>query len=213
MNRLVTVSVAILFASILLTTSLVAQKPTPGPAQTLNADGKLAPSFEWKGRMLLGNSLIAMPASTGCPVSMRAEHRADGSLMTVDKGRDGEKRDSGGAAQRIHLSLGKGSDSERVVAVQITVHGTSNKPRTMAADSRVTGLRLNDSPDARKTLNLSFGDRDKDEATADLLLRGFTSVTSITLESLTFANGSAWMPDFGKPCRITPDPLMLIADR
>jgi hypothetical protein len=144
---------------------------------------------------------------------MRAEHRADGSLMTVDKRRDGEKRDSSGAAQRIHLSLGKGSDSERVVAVRITVHGTSNKPRTMAADSRVTGPRLNDSPDARKTLNLSFSDRDKDEATADLLLRGFTSVTSITLDSLTFADGSIWMPDFGKACRIVPDPLMLIAGR
>jgi len=206
MNRLVTVSVAVLFAPIPLVAQNPAPKTVPGPAQTLNADGKPAPSFEWKGRMLLGNSLTAMPASTGCPVSMRAEHRADGSLMTVDKGRDGEKRDSAGATQRIRLTLGKGSDSERVVAVRITVHGTSNKPRTVVAEPRVTGPRLNGSPDARKTLDLTFNDRDKDEASADLLLRGFTSVTSITLDSLTFSDGSMWVPDLGKACRIVPDP-------
>jgi len=144
---------------------------------------------------------------------MRAEHRGYGDMMTVDRGHDGGKGDSGGAAQRIHLTLGKGSDSERVVAVQITVHGTSNKPRTVAAEPRVKGPQLNGLPDARKTLNLTFNDRDTEEASAELLLRGFTSVTSITLDSLTFADGSIWMPDFGKACRITPDPLMLIAGR
>jgi hypothetical protein len=213
MNRLVTVSVAVLFASIPLAAQNPAPKPASGPAQTLNADRKPAPSFEGKGRLLSGDSFTAMPPSTGCPVSMRAEHRAYGDMMTVDRGRDSGKGNPGGAAQRIHLILGKGSDSERVVAVRITVHGTSNKPRTVVAEPRVTGPRLNGSPDARKTLDLTFNDREKDEASADLLLRGFTSVTSITLDSLTFADGSMWMPDFGKACRIVPDPLMLVAGR
>jgi hypothetical protein len=213
MNSLATVLVAVLFASMPLVAQNPAPKTTPGPAQTLNADGKPAPSFESKGRLVPGYSFAVIPASTGCPVSMRAEHRAYGDMMTVDRGRDGGKGNSGGAAQRIHLTLGRGSDSERVIAVRITVHGTSNKPRTVVAEPRVTGPRLNGSPDARKTLDLTFNDREKDEASADLLLRGFTSVTSITLDSLTFADGSIWMPDFGKACRIVPDPLMLIAGR
>jgi len=48
---------------------------------------------------------------------------------------------------------------------------------------------------------------------ADLWLPGFTSVTSIELMEVTYADGSAWKISGSNVCRVQPNPLMLITER
>ena len=48
---------------------------------------------------------------------------------------------------------------------------------------------------------------------ADLVLPGFSSVTFVQLKSITYKDGSSWKVDgqAEQACRVTPDPVMLIA--
>jgi hypothetical protein len=48
---------------------------------------------------------------------------------------------------------------------------------------------------------------------ADLVLPGFSSVQSITLNSLTYSDGSTWNSFKGNACRVAPDPFMLVSAR
>lgn len=143
----------------------------------------------------------AAQTHSGCPVSMRAEQRSSANMMTVRSARDSRSQ---GVAQRIHLTLGDASKPATVVAATVTVRGTSAKSRVVPA--------LQGSPYAVKTLHLVFAG-DKAGANADLLLEGFTSVTSIRIDSLTFADGAMWLPSRASSCLAEPDPLMLIVSR
>jgi hypothetical protein len=110
------------------------------------------------------------------------------------------------------LSLGSAREPARVTGAKVTVHGTSAKWRTVP-----TAPGVDSSSDIKKTLDITFhpdatASVDDNEGTAtDMVLSGFTSVQSITLDSLTYADGSIWTPRAGRSCRVVPDPLMLIS--
>jgi len=186
MKRMVRFSLAILTGSL----ALAAQ----APAVQFNAD-----------RM-----------DAGCLVSMRAQQKGLGDLLLADKGRDGKVD---GPAQRIHLTLGKGTEtSEEIARVRVTVHGTGAENRMYRvpagqADSRGGGGDFLTGPkaDRARSFDLAFRPNAEGEIATDLVLRGFTSVTWINLNSVTFADGAVWMPGGKLNCRISPDLLMLIA--
>lgn len=48
-------------------------------------------------------------------------------------------------------------------------------------------------------------------ASSDLSLRRFTSVTSVDLNSLTYADGATWQASSPGACSVVPDPLMLVS--
>ena len=133
---------------------------------------------------------------------MHAQQRAGGgTLMT----RNGQRHP---LAQRIHLILGDFKTSARVVSAKVTVHGTNGKPRAVP-----TALLQDGQGEATKTLELKFDFAENGETSTDLSLAGFTSISSIRLDSLTFADGSIWTSFDGKSCRTTPDPFMLVGSR
>jgi hypothetical protein len=109
--------------------------------------------------------------------------------------------------QRIHLDVDRGSNA--VVAIQVTVHGTTARPRVYAAPSQQVRS------DAVKTFSLTANGASANGAaiSSDLLLRGFTSVQSVNLDSVSYADGSVWAPAAGKSCSVAPDPLMLVSSR
>jgi len=152
----------------------------------------------------------------GCPVSMRAQQKGMGDLLLADKGRDGKVD---GPAQRIHLTLGKGTEtSEEIARVRVTVRGTGAENRMYRvpagqADPRGGGggFVIGPKTDRARSFDLAFRPNGDGEIATDLVLRGFTSVTWINLDSVTFADGTVWMPSGRLSCRISPDLLMLIA--
>ena len=144
--------------------------------------------------------VMPQPPDGACPVSMHAQQKAGGDILVT---RDGQRHP---LAQRIHLILR--SLANPVVAAKVTVRGTNGKPRAVP-----TMLMPGNSGEAAKTLDLRFDTVENGEASTDLSLSGFTSVSSIRLDSLTFADGTIWVPASGQSCRTTPDPFMLVSSR
>ena len=135
---------------------------------------------------------------------MHARQQSGLGVLTARDDR-GESLRRSGVAQHIRLILGDAKNSETIVSAKVTVRGTSPKGRMTP-----TVFNQDASPDARKTLVLTFKADGNEGVSANLVLPGFTSVTSISLDSLTYADGSIWKPSNGRGCRTAPDLLMLV---
>jgi hypothetical protein len=144
---------------------------------------------------------IQAPADRDCPVSMHAQQKAGGDVLVA---RNGQSRP---LAQRIHLILGSLENPAKVIAAKVTVRGTNGKPRAVP-----TVVMQDGAGETTKTLDLRFDGTENGEASTDVSLSGFTSVSSIRLDSLTFADGSTWNA-WGKSCSTVPDPFMLVSSR
>ncbi len=140
-------------------------------------------------------------AAAPCPVSLRAQHKADGTM--VQTGTQTLNAHPKGLGQWLHLTL---VDPQRksAAAALITVHGFSDK-------ARMTQTSGNGS-DASQTMMVTFRAAGQ-TAEADLWVPGMTAIQTIDLHSVTFNDGSmqSFAEDAG--CRIAPDPLMLIAGK
>jgi hypothetical protein len=154
------------------------------------------------GNISNADSAKGKAAEPLCPVSMRAQQRTSASGLT---------RAGGGnvavPGQRIHLDVDRGPNA--VVAIHVTVRGTTARPRIYAAQSQQVR------PDAVKTFTLTADGASANNVviSSDLLLRGFTSVQLVNLDSVSYADGSLWTPAAGKSCSVAPDPLMLVSSR
>lgn len=144
----------------------------------------------------------ATTSASSCPVSLHALQGTGSGLMAV---RNAEP--TPGPLQRIHLVLGNGNTS-RPVTAKVMVRGLSDKSQTLPAQSS-DAERF----DQTRTLYVTFTPENEKEVAADLTLPGFTSVSSIHIESIDYADGSTWKVASGQVCRVVPDPLMLVADR
>ncbi len=142
-----------------------------------------------------GAQLRAMPMAAGCPVSLRAQHKADGTMVQT-----GEAHPQG-VGQWLHLTLGE-SQGKQVAAAQITVYGFSDKARMTPTSGGGS--------DASRTLTVPFIATGQ-TAEADLWIPGMTAVETIEIKSVTFDDGAVWSFAGNAGCRIAPDPFMLIA--
>jgi hypothetical protein len=205
MLRISTLSLAILLSS----AALAAQSPVPNSAPNPWQAQPEKRVFHYQFTDPAGSSpsqlfAILNPTGPSCPVTMRAEHRSSGSVMTAGAGV------VSGIGQRIHLVFGETGIPARVTAAKVTVHGTNGQWRVTTATTRQT---QQGSPYITRTLYPVFThDRDDTEST-ELDLPGFTSVKSIRLDSITYADGSTWTAPDGGGCRVEPDPFMLVSSR
>ena len=211
MNRFGMIFTLVAFGSVTLT----AQSPTPtqvavpGQGQAYGQIGNLnAKDGSTRGQVTAGSPsvyVLPVPSSLDCPVSMHAQQQGGLGILTARDDR-GESRRRSGIAQHIRLILGDaGNNSTQIVSAKVTVRGTSPKGRMTP-----TVFNQDASPDARKTLVLTFKADGSEGVSANLVLPGFTSVTSISLDSLTYADGSIWRPSNGRGCHTAPDLLMLV---
>ncbi len=142
----------------------------------------------------------AQKPSVTCPVKLRAQHGADGTMRQVDKTRPE------GVAQRLHLIVASPA-SKRIVEAWLRVHGVSPRGRVSHADTtRIT-------TDVARNLTVRFTQSGDNEATSDAWVPGMSAVLAVELQSVKLADGKILHFDAADGCRFTPEHLMLVADR
>lgn len=187
MKSRLAVSLCLFFTSI----TLAAQNAAPHPKVFRLTPGNAAP---------LRMTLAPFSAVQGCPVSLRAQHLADGSMMQVNGGH------SAGVGQWLHLMLDD-HGSGTIAKMTVTIHGMSNKGRITQAD-------LNGgSPDAQRTMTVQFAASASSPVVSDVWVPGMTAVQRIDLDSVVYADGETENFTAQQACHVRPDPLMLIAGR
>ena len=149
--------------------------------------------------------------SFSCPVNMQARHAMQTPVSVNADGKDlqgpaihAPKEQVAPQFQRLQLTLSNPS-SRDIVSAEFTAHGFSNKPR-----ARDLSAGSNE-PDLAKTIEIALGLKGNGHVSSDLSLQHFTAVTSIDLNSLTYADGTTWHAPSPGACSITPSPVMLVA--
>ena len=146
--------------------------------------------------------IIQLPPQTGpCPISMRAQHAADGDILEVNSNHPK------GIGQSLHLTV-TSPDSRQIATAALIVRGLVPKGRvtqTLAAQDNTF--------DAEKTMDIKFSAEPGKDASGDIWVPGLSAVMTIDLQSVTFTDGSTWKLPAEKTCRTFPDPVMLISGR
>jgi hypothetical protein len=142
--------------------------------------------------------------SAGCPVDMEARHATQTPVSMNAGGENAPDNKVVPQLQRLHLTLTNPS-SRDIVSAQFTAHGFSKKPRAMDLSSG------SNETDLAKTIDIALGVKGKGHASHDLSLNHFTAVTSIDLNSISYADGTTWRAPSPGACSITPSGVMLVA--
>jgi len=206
MTRLTTVCLAVAFGPI----AVAAQSSgtSIGVAGTIfrTASGSHSSGTMVTGLHSVGNSspqsaalTTHQPAST-CPVSLSAQHKADGSLV-----RTGNAHPKG-LGQWLHLALAN-TGSPKITAATVTVHGFSNKARVTETAGESSGS------DAVMAMTVPLTTVSPRSAAGDVWVAGMTAVTRIDLDSVSFEDGQTRLFTSQDQCSVAPDPFMLIAGR
>jgi hypothetical protein len=152
-----------------------------------------------------GKSMVMVFPSVGvCPVLMHAKQGSGGGLVSVR----GKEPPTTGPVQRIHLVVDHGK-KVKVTSAHVRVYGMSGRRNHI--QNAMTGPDA--AADFRRTLDVGFTAESDRESGADLVLPGFTAVSRIVLQSITYDDGSTWTPGRNQMCAAAPDPFMLVADR
>jgi hypothetical protein len=154
-----------------------------------------------------GTTVVLPPVadSRACPVSMRASQGIWDRTIRI---REGEKEPASQPfGQRISLNL-KDSHSAQITEAIVRVRGLNGKNRMLPTPTEA-GQKWH----AVKTLTAKFAEEKDGSFSADLWIGGFTSVSSVELLQVSYADGSGWRISRSNLCRVTPNPLMLISNR
>ena len=140
----------------------------------------------------------------GCPVGMAASQGVWDHTLKVRQAQQEHSIQPFG--QRIFLTLGD-SHTTPIVAATVKVYGLNGKNHVMQADGNAKA-----DGEATKTMEVTFASSQNGGVTGDLYIPGFTAVTSIELLQVSYNNGKIWRMGASSACRVTPDPMMLIAN-
>jgi hypothetical protein len=179
-------------------------------------------------------STFSVPAvSSGCPVSMQLEQRLGNQVQTVQNGTvfkapatqlmltvskllsPGASGGSGfgfagmeGLGGGAHKSAATHDPLLRVASATATVYGFGSHPHYELL-SPGPGPRKDGGAGPARNLRLRFTSKD-DSSIAELWLPSFGAVHFLSLESITYADGSTWRPARGQTCTVTPSPIELV---
>ncbi len=152
------------------------------------------------------------PASTACPVGMRAQHViGQGAVVAVrgshHAGQIQGNHHVGPPVQQIELTLSN-SKPKDIVGAEITVHGFNGKGHmTLARSGQAEPSEIT------KTIKLKLTVGGKEDASADLSLDAFSAVDLVDLDSISYADGSTWRSSDLQTCHVVPDGMMLLSSR
>jgi hypothetical protein len=177
---------------------------------TLPAQDKAVSSPRGEDAAGTTNFVVVVPLAS-CPVGMHALQGSGTGMVAVR----GEKQTKG-IVQRIHLVLST-AGSKQIVGAKVKVAGLAGKSRvertSSAMDLTLEPNQKSGPAELTRMLDAAFVPENDKEAATDLVLAGFTSVRSIELESITFADGTTWTVPGLQSCHVAPDPMMLVAGR
>jgi hypothetical protein len=151
---------------------------------------------------------VANPAA--CPVELSAAQRGQGQMVAVGPKVPAVPPNANHTRQSIDLSM-KNTRLQRIVAAELEVHGTSNKSRVLPAGGAV--LTNEPAADAVRNVHLANSVPAEQSRTRTVSVNDLTSVAWISVIELRYADGSTWHARPGAECRVTPDGVMLIADK
>jgi hypothetical protein len=142
--------------------------------------------------------IITPVPNNSCPVGLRAQPGVGPLIMTIDAS-------NGVGSQRLSLDLSN-IGSRHITRAQITVHG-------LTAQGRINPAAYGnlDAGTTAKQVDLALTVPPGATASTNLLFKGFTSVSTIDLDSLTYADGSTWHASPQQRCQIVPNRIMLVA--
>ena len=151
---------------------------------------------------------VANPAA--CPVELSAAQHGLGQKVDVGPNAPAVPPDANRTRQSIDLSM-KNTRLQRIVAAELEVHGTSNKSRVVPAGGAV--LTNEPTADTVRNVHLTSSVPAEQLRTRTVSVSDLTSVAWISVIELRYADGSTWHTRPGAECRVTPDGMMLIADK
>ena len=160
------------------------------------------------------------PAINRCPIAMQARQ---GGGLRVERAQDGQTPAQPFLTPSLTLRNPKNS---RIVSASVTAHGFgANNGATLLA-MRERKHNNDDSPDeflyhvpssgppvppfVTQTLSVKFTPSDDHAVSSEFSLRGFVTLRSIELNSVTFADGSVQNFASDSGCSVQPDLLMLV---
>lgn len=147
-------------------------------------------------------------AASACPLDMRVRQGVGGKTMAVDE--NGAQVEIFAARLKLLLNDARPNrTNERMVKARVTVRGWNGKEQILPAGS----ARESAWDQARITLTVSLTGGGLPEASADLMLPGFTAARIVELESVTFDDGDVWSFAGSSSCRVAPDLYMPVSDR
>jgi len=139
---------------------------------------------------------------------MRANHGNGLQLLKARNKSDGpdmEQPARNQVGQTIHLILTDPAHGQII--------GATVRARGLTARARISRTSSTDNDDfnVTRTMSTSFFTEDEKNVSANLWLPGFSTVNSLKLISVTYADGSTRKFDDARACTVTPDPLMLVS--
>jgi hypothetical protein len=143
-------------------------------------------------------------AGNGCPISMAASQGVWDRTIKVRQGE--QERSVQPFGQRIFLKLAD-SHPAPIIAATVKVRGLTGKNHMLQ-----TAGSADADGDAVKTMKITFATNSKGGVSSDLYIPGLTSVSLIELLEVSYADGKVWKIGESSACRVTPDPMMLIAN-
>jgi len=189
-------------ALLLGSVTLLAQSSSPSDVMTFR--GAKSQSAPGAVPQVSDKTVTIYPAiSAGCPIGMHASQGLwdRGTIKVRDEDRERTLQLFG---QRIALAL-EDPHPARIVAATVRVRGLNGKNRALPTPADMT-----EEWNAVKTLKVNFTEDKNGTVSADLWLGGFTSVGSIQLLKVFYADGYVWTISQSSACRVQPDPIMLI---
>lgn len=190
---------AVVFMLMLGAATLGAQSASQqkGPTTLFNDSARADAGQQSSAAVIVPLSMVG----SGCPVSMRAQHLSDGSVVKTGSGHPK------GMGQWLHLTL-TSPETKQIASALLMVRGVTPKGRVMKTESGSGG-----DADATRSVRASFSAGADRTALADLWVPGMTAVESIALQSVEYSDGSIWRLAESTNCQVKPDPLMLITSR
>lgn len=135
-----------------------------------------------------------------CPVGFNAQLSTGPGMVIVDSGTRSP------VSQQMLLSF-RNPATHDITSMRVTVHGLTAKGQTLpvVTDSANAPGTI----DTPATIHLSVAPNSGNST--QLRVRGITSVRSIDLDEVIYADGSSWHTTANHGCRIEPNRVMLIA--
>jgi|SRR4051794_20165614 len=137
--------------------------------------------------------------TTACPLDMRVRQRAGGTLVSTDQ--RGRRVETFAARLKLELKDERPDRSGlRMVTATVSVRGWTPRERILPLDSS-----KDRDGNLVKTMTVPLTGGGLPDASADLMLPGFTAARMVRLESIALDDGSVW--NF-RSCEVAPDLYM-----
>lgn len=155
-----------------------------------------------------GSLTLVLPGpERACPAALL--HATQGSSSQVFRAADGKAQPV--MMPRLTLTPRNG---RALASAVVTAHGLPPTPGAMDLVARSTPEGSGKArAEIAKTLTVKLIAGENGSYSAVLQLPGFTTVRSIHLDAVTYADGSTWKQEGEAACSVTPDPLLLVGER